>query len=69
MTKWFVIKSVKSDPPIIECTWHLEAEDKEAATTAFNALMPGYEISKVKCRKDGGEGLTDGASSLTLTEQ
>jgi len=47
-----VVKATKSGVPLMECTWHLEAEDKETAEVAFKKLMPDYEVSKVKCKKE-----------------
>jgi hypothetical protein len=50
MSKSFVIKATKGEPPL-ECTWYLDAETKEEAEAAFKALMPTYTVIKVKPKK------------------
>ncbi len=49
--KPFTIKASKPGIPTVDCTWHLEAETKEEAQAMFKVLMPGYEVSKVKSKK------------------
>jgi hypothetical protein len=46
--KDFVIKATGTGTVPIACTYHLNAEDKEAAEKEFRKLMPNFNINESK---------------------